>query len=163
MGDRTAQLRRATEALIRDGEATLVAHSSVYASAALLKPEAPASWNWEYHNAVIAINTSLPPLDLLRAAKRIEALLGRRARGEWAPREIDVDILTYDDVFMATPELILPHPHMLRRDFVMLPMADIAPDAFAPGIFPLTTLRAYVAENFSESKALLVSSLFTQS
>ncbi len=65
---------------------------------------------------------------LLARVKAIERDLGRVSRCKWGPREIDIDILAMDDVTMDTPELTIPHRVLLERDFVLLPLADVAPD-----------------------------------
>ena len=87
-------------------------------------------------NAAIAVTTSLPPPDLLARAQECEQALGRdRARERrWGPRAIDIDILTYDDLILIDRDLILPHPHMLERAFVLVPLAEIAPDRLIAGI-----------------------------
>jgi len=72
--------------------------------------------------------------ELLRVLARLEAALGR-VRGErWGPRLIDLDLLLYDGEISCTPELVLPHPEMHRRVFVLVPLAEIAPDAWHPGL-----------------------------
>ncbi len=87
-------------------------------------------------NAAIAVTTSLPPAELLARAQECEQALGRdRARERrWGPRTIDIDILTYDDLILIDRDLILPHPHMLERAFVLVPLAEIAPDRLIAGI-----------------------------
>ena len=87
-------------------------------------------------NAAIAVTTSLPPHDLLARAQECEQALGRdRARERrWGPRAIDIDILAYDDLILIDRDLILPHPHMLERAFVLVPLAEIAPDRLIAGI-----------------------------
>ncbi len=77
-------------------------------------------------NTVISINTSLLPEELLRRVKNIEIALGRKPRARWDSREIDIDLLLYDDLILKTPILKLPHPGVLSRDFVLLPLSDIA-------------------------------------
>jgi len=82
----------------------------------------------QYINAVIAVMTSLSPHDLLARAKECERALGRnRAREQrWGPRTIDIDLLAYDDVAVNDGELILPHPRLFERGFVLVPLAEIA-------------------------------------
>ena len=89
-----------------------------------------------YVNAVIAITTSLSPPDLLERAKQTERALGRdRAREQrWGPRKIDIDLLTYDDVVLDETELTLPHPRLFERGFVLVPLAEIAPDLKINGV-----------------------------
>jgi len=81
----------------------------------------------EFLNSVAEIATTLAPLDLLRAAKRIEGELGRLPARRWGPRLIDIDLLIYADMRLATSELTLPHPFILERPFVYEPLAELAP------------------------------------
>jgi 2-amino-4-hydroxy-6-hydroxymethyldihydropteridine diphosphokinase len=87
-------------------------------------------------NAVIAVTTSLSPHALLARAQACERAFGRdRAREQhWGPRTIDIDILAYDDVILHDPDLTLPHPHLFERAFVLVPLAEIAPDRIIAGI-----------------------------
>jgi 2-amino-4-hydroxy-6-hydroxymethyldihydropteridine diphosphokinase len=85
-------------------------------------------------NAVIEICCTLPPLDLLHRLQRVEELLGRPGRhAHHAPRTIDLDILYYDNLHFALPELTLPHPRISERPFVLSPLADICPERILPG------------------------------
>ena len=79
-------------------------------------------------NAVAKIQTNLSPRELLEKIKTLEQKLGRRRTVPNAPRTIDIDILLYDDVRLNTPDLTIPHPRMLQRDFVMVPLKEIAPE-----------------------------------
>jgi 2-amino-4-hydroxy-6-hydroxymethyldihydropteridine diphosphokinase len=90
----------------------------------------------QFLNAVIAVVTSLPPHDLLARAKETELALGRDRAHErrWGPRSIDIDLLAYDDVAISDAELILPHPHLFERGFVLVPLAEIAPDREIGGV-----------------------------
>jgi 2-amino-4-hydroxy-6-hydroxymethyldihydropteridine diphosphokinase len=87
-------------------------------------------------NAVIVIDTTLAPHDLLARAQECESLLGRtRARERrWGPRMIDIDLLTYDDLILIDRDLILPHPHLLERAFVLVPLAEIIPERMIAGV-----------------------------
>ena len=81
-----------------------------------------------YLNAVVGVDTTLEPLDLLRAGFALEAA-ARRVRVErWGPRTLDVDVLLYGDEHLDTPELQVPHPRMWERTFVTIPLHDVAPD-----------------------------------
>ena len=85
-------------------------------------------------NAAIELACTLPPLDLLKKLQRLEQILGRPANhGHHAPRTIDLDILYYDNLAFAFPELTLPHPRIAERPFVLTPLADIASDRILPG------------------------------
>jgi 2-amino-4-hydroxy-6-hydroxymethyldihydropteridine diphosphokinase len=87
-------------------------------------------------NAVIAVTTSLAPHDLLSLVMACEHALGRNRTRErrWGPRTIDLDLLAYDDLVMIDRDLILPHPHLFERAFVLVPLAEIAPDQVIAGI-----------------------------
>lgn len=87
----------------------------------------------DYCNGVVAIETNLSPENLLKRCQKIEHELGRVRNGErWQPRVIDLDILLYNDVVMATDVLTLPHPEMTKRLFVLEPLCAIAPDVRHP-------------------------------
>lgn len=85
-------------------------------------------------NAALQLETSLPPLELLKATQQIEIEMGRtqKSNGAYRDRIIDIDILLYDDLILRTPELTLPHPLMHERRFVMEPLAEIAPNLVHP-------------------------------
>ncbi len=106
--------------------------SSIIETPALMPEGAPADWNIPFLNQVLRVETHLPPLDLLSCIKHIEADLGRKPASRWAPREIDIDILAYDDVLMVEEALTLPHPQMDTRRFVLAPLAEIAPQWVHP-------------------------------
>jgi len=82
----------------------------------------------KFLNAVLEARTKLSPRQLLSKIKAIEVKLGRVHREVDGPREIDIDILLYDDFVMDLPELTVPHPRMLERAFVMIPLKEIAPN-----------------------------------
>ncbi|MDD5347393.1 MAG: 2-amino-4-hydroxy-6-hydroxymethyldihydropteridine diphosphokinase [Candidatus Omnitrophica bacterium] len=84
-----------------------------------------------YLNAVFEIDTDLTPYQLLQELQRIETALGRVRRIIDGPRTIDLDILTYGDVIMSEPALCIPHPRMLQRQFVLVPLGEIAPQVLA--------------------------------
>jgi 2-amino-4-hydroxy-6-hydroxymethyldihydropteridine diphosphokinase len=84
-------------------------------------------------NQVIHASTALLPLDLLGFLKRMEERLGRRPSVHYGPRLIDLDILLYDDLQIETPALTIPHPRLAERAFVLVPLADLAPDLLPPG------------------------------
>lgn len=86
-------------------------------------------------NAAVGVDTTLDPLRALRTAQSIERQLGRTSRtedGRYADRLIDIDLLMWDDLVVDLPELVIPHPLMHLRSFVLLPLAEIAPDAVHP-------------------------------
>jgi len=79
----------------------------------------------DFLNAVVLLDTALAPLDLLRALQTVEVQLGRVATHRWGPRAIDLDILTYGDTALITPDLTIPHPRLRERAFVLVPLAEI--------------------------------------
>jgi 2-amino-4-hydroxy-6-hydroxymethyldihydropteridine diphosphokinase len=85
-----------------------------------------------FANAACLVETDLDPHRLLSRIQAIETQLGRKARRRWGPREIDIDILLYDDLVLAEPGLRIPHPRLLDRLFVLIPLSEIAPDLVHP-------------------------------
>ena len=123
IGDRLAHIQNAIRALLKTEGLALQKISSVYKTDPV-GYEAQA----QFLNGVAAIQTHLPPLSLLHILKDIEAAVGRQHRVRWGPREIDLDILIYGDMCLRTEKLVIPHPEMHRRRFVLAPLAEIAPD-----------------------------------
>src|SRR5690606_25641310 len=116
----------------------LAAVSSFYASDPLGPPEQP-----RFVNAVAALDTELAPLALLDALQAIEREQGRVRKAErWGPRTLDLDILLFGDLQLASERLTLPHYHMHARAFVLYPLAEIAPDLSLPDGRPLRALLA---------------------
>jgi len=131
LGDVRATFERAIAALCRDTAVTLTARSSDYRTPPWGVTDQPA-----FLNAVIAVETTLPPHALLDRALDCERALGRDRAHErrWGPRPIDIDLLAYDDIELHDADLTLPHPHLLERAFVLVPLAEIAPDRLIAGI-----------------------------
>lgn len=130
------QVREAVERLADLPESRLVARSSLYGGRPMGPPDQP-----DYVNAVVALDTHLSAPDLLRALQRIERLQGRQRGGErWGPRIIDLDLLLYGSSRIDTPELQVPHPGLHARDFVIIPLAEIAGNLDIPGRGLLTSL-----------------------
>jgi 2-amino-4-hydroxy-6-hydroxymethyldihydropteridine diphosphokinase len=121
------------EAIVRlcDGNAIrLLARSSDYET-----PPWGVTDQAAFVNCVISVETTLAPRELLRRAQIVEAALGRdRAREtHWGPRTIDIDLLTYTDITLDTPELTLPHPRLFERAFMLLPLSDLGLDRVISG------------------------------
>lgn len=130
LGDVRATLEQAV-GVFCDGKAVrLAARSADYATAPWGNEDQPP-----FVNACIAVETALSPRALLARALAVEREFGRdRATGErWGPRTLDIDLLTYDDLRLSEPGLELPHPHMFERAFVLVPLAEIRPDAIIAG------------------------------
>jgi len=127
LGDRTRNLDRAVEAIgALDGVEVLAVAEPIET-----EPMGPQDQG-AYLNSAVTVATTLPPEDLHAALKRIELDLGRAPledRKHWGPRVIDIDLLLYDDQVIKTDTLTVPHPGMHERDFVLRPLAEIAPVA----------------------------------
>lgn len=125
LGDRHTNLKQAIAALTPQME--VKAKSQVY--------ETPP-WGIEdqpkFLNQVVKVKTYLEPEQLLKHLKRLEVALGRKESVLNGPRLIDIDILFYDDLVLNTPTLVIPHPRLHERGFVLLPLMDIAPDLIHP-------------------------------
>lgn len=123
LDDPPAQLRQALALIAAGPDIRLVAQSSFYRSRPLGPGEQP-----DYCNAVCTVETTLGPDSLLTRLHRIERDMGReRPPVRWAPRVIDLDLLHYERVKLKTPRIVLPHPELHRRNFVVTPLAEIAP------------------------------------
>ena len=131
MGDVRATFERAIGMLCDGAGLRLVARSSDYRTPPWGVTDQPA-----FLNAVVEVATSLSPHELLSRALACERALGRDRAGErrWGPRRIDIDILAYDNVELHDTDLTLPHPHLFERAFVLVPLAEIAPDRLIAGI-----------------------------
>ena len=125
MGERLEHLRSAAEAVGAVG--TIAARSSIWETAPVGPDQA------HYLNAVLVLDTVLGPRPLLDRCLDIERLAGRIRRERWGPRVIDLDILLYGDAELDTPGLVVPHPRMTERRFVLEPLAEAWPDAIVPG------------------------------
>ena len=131
IGEPVRHLRAAVVDLDTLPGTTVVARSSLYRSAPVGLVDQP-----DFINAVVSVDTTLEPLDLLRALLAIEARHGRVRSVPNAPRTLDLDLLLHGNAVMASPELTLPHPRMHERAFVLLPLVEIAPDVVLPGLGP---------------------------
>ena len=133
-GDRAQMLARARDLLLGP-RIRLAACSRVYESPPWGLTEQP----W-FLNQTIEIETTLSPRGLLARCQEVEQSLGRLRTVRWGPRTIDVDILLYNDVVMTAPDLVIPHPELRRRAFVLVPLAEIAPALRLPTGEALVTL-----------------------
>lgn len=131
------QISLAIAVLRRHQAIRLKAVSPRYQSAALGPGEQP-----DYINAVVQVETELPPLELLAELRRLETAQGRKRRERWGPRTLDLDILLYDQIQLCEPELTIPHPRMHTRNFVLLPLSDLEPGITLPDGTKLATLLA---------------------
>jgi 2-amino-4-hydroxy-6-hydroxymethyldihydropteridine diphosphokinase len=125
LGDRLANLRDALRSLPPDVQPVSV--SRVYETPPWGFTDQPA-----FLNMVIQATTRLDPEALLQKLKGLELELGRQQTFRWGPRLIDLDILFYDDLVIDTPPLVIPHPRLHERGFVLVPLADVAPGLVHP-------------------------------
>ena len=130
IGDVRDTFRKAISNICGMTQAALIGRSSDYATA----PVGGVPQD-DYVNAAIEIETELDPHALLFTLHRIEQKFGRNrvAETRWGPRGLDLDMIAYDDVVIAKPELTLPHPRATERGFVLVPLAEIAPDRVISG------------------------------
>jgi len=150
LDDPVRQVKEALEELDTIPDSILISKSGLYGS----KPMGPADQP-EYVNAVAALDTLLSPEELLQALQKIEQRLGREPGGEkWGPRVIDLDLLLYGKKKISSDTLTVPHPGMHERDFVIIPLAEIAGNMSIPGKGQLSTLIA-ACENHSVKKLIV--------
>jgi 2-amino-4-hydroxy-6-hydroxymethyldihydropteridine diphosphokinase len=140
LDDPAAQLRFALQRLAQLSVTRLVARSPCYAT----RPFGPVQ-QADFVNAAAGLLTQQEPLQLLSVLRDIEVERGRPARHErWGPRTLDLDLLVYAELRSDAAELQLPHPGIAQRNFVLYPLADIAPQLEVPGLGRVAALRARV-------------------
>jgi 2-amino-4-hydroxy-6-hydroxymethyldihydropteridine diphosphokinase len=130
VGDVRATFRKAIANICGMAQAALLARSSDYLTPPWGEEQQP-----RFVNACIDIETSLDPHALLFVLQKVERKFGRERKKEqrWGPRTLDLDLIAYDDVTLDKPELTLPHPRLFERAFVLVPLAEIAPDRLIGG------------------------------
>ncbi len=128
VGDAMGRIRQAIAELSRIPRSGLLAQSSLYRTAPLGIQDQP-----DFVNAVVKLRTELSPEELLGDLHRIEQRHGRVRREKNGPRTLDLDLLLYDDLVSHNPSMIIPHPRMHERAFVLFPLNEIAPDSVIPG------------------------------
>jgi len=143
------QLVTARDAIDKLEDCKLIRCSSIYQSKALTLDDEPQD---DYCNAVIKIETQLSAEALLDALQRIENNQGRVRTKRWGARTLDLDIILYGSQSIQTQRLIVPHAEMANRDFVLLPLYEIAPDVEIPGNKTLKELTA----NYENSSLKIV-------
>ncbi len=127
LGDRLANLQRAVDLLGADPGIRVVASSRIWETEPVGGPDQP-----DHLNVVVRIDTELEPTPLLGACLRVEHVLGRVRDVRWGPRIIDIDVLLFGQAIFDEPGLTLPHPRMLERAFVLLPLLELVPDPVLP-------------------------------
>ncbi len=155
LDDPGLQVRAALVALTGIPSTRLLASSALWRNPPLGSPDQP-----DYVNAVAGLLTRLAPLELLDALLGLEREQGRDRRpGErWGPRRIDLDLLVYGDLVMDTGRLILPHPGIASRNFVLFPLLEIAPGLSVPGLGPVRRLAAALNQKEQQPWAIPVTS-----
>jgi 2-amino-4-hydroxy-6-hydroxymethyldihydropteridine diphosphokinase len=129
LGDSRQHLLDAIEALAALPQTAVTARSRIYRTPPWGVTDQP-----DFLNAVVALETALPPHDLLDALLVIERAAGRQRNGErWGPRTLDLDLLHVAGQTVNDERLTLPHPHIADRAFVLLPLNDVAPELDIPG------------------------------
>jgi 2-amino-4-hydroxy-6-hydroxymethyldihydropteridine diphosphokinase len=128
LGDRLANLQQGADLLAATAGVDVVASSRVYETDPIGGVEQP-----DFLNAVLEIETRLSATELLARCLEVESELGRTREVHWGPRTLDVDLLVFDDAEIAEPGLIVPHPRMHERSFVIMPLLELAPDPMLPG------------------------------
>ena len=135
LGDRLEHLREAVRLLGAEPTVEVVRSSRVYETEPVGPPQ-PA-----YLNAVIEVRTDGTARELLEACRRVEDALGRVRAERWGPRTIDVDVLIFDEETIDEPDLVVPHPRMHERGFVLVPLGELEADPMLPGGRKLAKLR----------------------
>lgn len=126
LGDSCTTIKTALETLAQTPNITLQAKSGLYQTEAVGPPQP------DFINACALLHVQKTPQNLLETLLEIEAQFGRVRRERWGPRSLDLDLLLYNDLILDTPTLTLPHPRMRERAFVLVPLAEIAPDWIEP-------------------------------
>jgi 2-amino-4-hydroxy-6-hydroxymethyldihydropteridine diphosphokinase len=150
VGDRLANLRAARDGLGRHG-APVMASSSVYET----EPIGEVTEQRDFLNACVRVETHLGPEELLDACKAVEREMGRVVGPRHGPRPIDVDLLLLGDLELRSEHLTLPHPHLLERRFVLLPLLELDPALALPDGRSLATHLGSVLEQRAERVASL--------
>jgi 2-amino-4-hydroxy-6-hydroxymethyldihydropteridine diphosphokinase len=127
LGDRAGMLNRAAREIASIDRVRVVQWSPVYETEPVGRIDQP-----KFLNAVGELETGLPPVDLLRELLSIEARMGRIRGERWGPRAIDLDILLYEGLVQAGPEVTVPHPELEHRRFVLVPFRELDPDVVHP-------------------------------
>ena len=132
LGDAQASVRQAVHALDQLAQTRLAQGSSLYRTAPVVSNPAGPDAGPDYINAVVALDTTLPAIELLAQLQALELAAGRERPYRDAPRTLDLDLLLYGQSRIDSPRLTVPHPRMWQRAFVLVPLAEIAPELVSP-------------------------------
>ncbi|RCX14944.1 2-amino-4-hydroxy-6-hydroxymethyldihydropteridine diphosphokinase [Fontibacillus phaseoli] len=143
LGDRKSTLIKAVALLDGQPDITVLRSSNLYETDPVGYVDQP-----NFVNMALALRTTLTPEALLKVMLEIELVLGRERKIRWGPRTVDLDLLWMEGQIIDTPFLTLPHPRMLERSFVLVPLCDIVPKGDATGLYEL----AHTALNLMDGK-----------
>ncbi|MBE6098695.1 MAG: 2-amino-4-hydroxy-6-hydroxymethyldihydropteridine diphosphokinase [Anaerovibrio sp.] len=129
LGDRAEYIRQAIEYVGASDKIQLKSVSSLYETPPWGNINQPS-----FLNGAFSLVSTISPQELLGLCQSVEQSLGRVRHEHWGPRTIDIDLLYIDGMRLNTPELVLPHPYMLERAFVLVPLVEIAPDLLIDGL-----------------------------
>ena len=135
LGDRLEHLGEAVRLLEGTDGVDVVRSSRIYETDPVGPPQSA------YLNAVIEVETTRSPRELLQACRAVEDAIGRVRAERWGPRTIDVDVLTFDERTVDEPDLQIPHPRMHERGFVLVPLGELDDDPMLPGGRRISSLR----------------------
>ena len=145
LGDRERSLRGAVADIATLDGVTLLGSSGLVETAAL-KPTGVDSSAPAYLNAIVRVQTTLSPTELLARLNEIEASHGRVREARWDDRTLDIDVVTFGNLIRDDPALTLPHPRAAERSFVLVPWLELDPGAELPGIGRIDGLPAAAAD-----------------
>ncbi len=142
LGDSAQMLQNAIVCMKKNTQLEIVACSPIYQNPAMLKPD-DSTEQPDFMNCVVQVESLLSPLSLLDVLHEIEAENGRvRTQTAWQPRELDLDLLLFEDLSFSTQRLTVPHPSMHERRFVLKPLTDLNPEIFIPEPVNKTAIQA---------------------
>lgn len=142
VGDRLENLSAGVKGLILADDVVLVGKSGVYDSEPVGLKDQP-----DFLNAVVAVETTLTPYELLSLVHKIELGQGRQRIKRWGPRTLDMDILIFGDIELDDPKLLIPHPRLKERRFVLEPLLEVEPDVRLPDGTPARRLLGELGDD----------------
>ena len=125
--DREQNIKMAIEQLVKHSDIYVEKVSSLYETEPVGIKDQPV-----FLNAIVCVKSGLQPVEIMKYCLEVEKIMGRKRIVRWGPRNIDIDLLVYDDIVINTEELQLPHPRMCERRFVLEPLEEILPKTILP-------------------------------